>query len=60
MALAGLGALIAMTAIALLNLRWNPDFAREFRASFRIPNGDRPLGERKLQEWLQRKSRRRS
>ncbi len=60
MALAGLGALIAMTATALLNLRWNPDFAREFRASFRIPKGDRPLGERKLQEWLHRKSRRRT
>mgnify|MGYP001768608151 CR=1 FL=1 len=60
MALAGLGALIAMTATALLNLRWNPDFAREFRASFRIPKGDRPLGERKLREWLHRKSRRRT
>lgn len=52
MTMAGMGALLAMVLIALINWMWNPNFAKEFRASFRIPKGDRPLGEQKLQEWL--------
>ncbi len=52
MTMAGMGALLAMVIIALINWMWNPNFAKEFRASFRIPKGDRPLGEQKLQEWL--------
>ena len=54
MAMAGLGALIAMTIIGVMNWRWNPSFAREFRDSFRIEKGDQPLGEEKFQEWLKR------
>jgi putative membrane protein len=55
MTMAGIGALLAMIIIAVINLKWNPDFAVEFRSSFRIERGDKPLGERKLQEWLKRK-----
>jgi putative membrane protein len=36
MALAGLGALITMTTVALINARWQRDFAREFIASLRV------------------------
>jgi putative membrane protein len=60
MAMAGIGALLAMIVIALLNWMLNPEFAKEFRSSFRIPRGDRPLGEQKLQEWLRLKSASRS
>jgi len=56
MAMAGIGALLTMIIIALVNWKLNPEFAKEFRLSFRIPSGDRPLGERKLQEWLRLKS----
>ena len=56
MAMAGIGALLTMIIIALVNWKLNPEFAKEFRLSFRIPRGDRPLGERKLQEWLRLKS----
>jgi putative membrane protein len=55
MALAGVGALLAMLIIAGVNLAYNPDFAREFRDSFRIPAGDEPLGEERLRRWLQSK-----
>lgn len=55
MALAGCGAFLAMIIIGLVNWRWNPQFGAEFRASFRIPKGDRPLGEQKLKEWLRRR-----
>ena len=58
MTMAGIGALLAMVIIALINWKWNPDFAREFRSSFHIDKGDKPLGEQKLQEWLRRKQNR--
>jgi len=55
MTVAGIGALLAMTVIAVINWKLNPDFTREFRSSFRIAKGDRPLGEQRLQEWLRRR-----
>jgi putative membrane protein len=47
MALAGLGALIAMSAAAAMNWRWQRDFAREWAESLRV-KGKRPLGEDEL------------
>jgi putative membrane protein len=47
MALAGLGALIAMTATAALNWRWQRDFAREWGESLRV-KVKAPLGEDEL------------
>lgn len=44
MALAGLGALLAMTATAAVNWRWQRDFAREWAESLRV-KGKAPLGE---------------
>jgi putative membrane protein len=51
MLLAGLGALIAMTATAVINWRYNPQWRREWRESFRIKS-EQPLGEVKLREML--------
>jgi putative membrane protein len=48
---AGVGATLAMIVIALINLRYNPDFGKELRASFHLSTEDRPLGEVKLKEW---------
>lgn len=51
MTLAGIGALLAMIVIALINLRYNPEFWQEMKASFKINRStDAPLGERKLKE----------
>ena len=47
MALASLGALIAMTMTALINLRFRRDFAREWSESLRVKN-PAPLGEEEL------------
>jgi putative membrane protein len=47
MALASLGALIAMSVTAAINLRYQRDFAREWVESFRV-KGKAPLGEDKL------------
>lgn len=44
MALASLGALLAMTVTALINRRFQRDFAREWNDSLRV-KGSRPLGE---------------
>lgn len=51
---AGVGAVLAMVIIAGINSRYNPDFFRELKASFRIPRDDAPLGEARLQHWLGR------
>ena len=45
MASASLGALIAMTAIALITWHYKRDFAREFGESLRLKKGSMPLGE---------------
>ena len=48
---AGVGAVVAMVVIALINWKYNPDFLRELRDSFSIPSGDEPLGESLLRKW---------
>jgi putative membrane protein len=58
MALAGSGALIAMTVIAAINWWYDPDFWKEIRESFRIKN-QRPLGEVRLAELIAARAKRR-
>jgi putative membrane protein len=53
MLLAGIGALIAMTATFVVNWRFNPRWRREWRESFRIKS-EQPLGEVKLREMLEK------
>lgn len=48
---AGVGAALAMLVIAVVNWKYNPDFAREFKDSFSIAPGDEPLGESLLLKW---------
>ncbi|MBZ5696314.1 MAG: DUF2238 domain-containing protein [Acidobacteriia bacterium] len=48
---AGVGAVLAMVVIALINWRYNPGFLREVKDSFSIPAGDQPLGESLLRKW---------
>jgi putative membrane protein len=52
MALASLGALIAMSLIAAINRRYNRDFAREFRDSLRVKQTE-VLGEEALDRLRQ-------
>lgn len=49
MALASLGAVITMTVVALINWRYDRDFADEFRRSLSVKDA-RPLGEVRLRE----------
>jgi putative membrane protein len=51
MGLAGLGALIAMLVIALINWWYDPKFWSEIRESFRVKN-QKPLGEVRLFEMI--------
>jgi hypothetical protein len=53
MALATLGALITMSAVAFINWRFDRNFGDEFKDSLAIPDGDQPLGERRLAELRQ-------
>ena len=55
MALASLGALIAMLVTAAINARLQRDFAREFAESLRV-KGNLPLGEEEIARMLQRKA----
>lgn len=55
MALAGLGAFIAMLVVALIHWLYDPNFLRELRASLKIDQTDRPLGEVALREMLKGK-----
>jgi putative membrane protein len=48
MTMAGIGALLAMIVIALINMKYQPGFWQEMKASFKIEAGDAPLGERRL------------
>lgn len=51
MTMAGLGALLAMVIIALINFRYQQGFWQEMKASFKIDrDSDAPLGERRLAE----------
>ena len=51
MALASLGALIAMMVTALINIKLQRDFAREWNESLRI-KGQLPLGEDRIKRYL--------
>ena len=53
MALASLGALIAMRITAALNRRFQRDFAREWAESLRVKH-KRPLGEDELARLMRR------
>lgn len=55
--LAGTGAIIAMGFVFVLNLWLNPDTWTEMRNSLRLPEGDRPLGEAEIEEWLKKDQR---
>ena len=55
MALASLGALIAMSVTAAINLRYQRDFAREWIESFRVKH-KAPLGEDKLIRMTRQKN----
>jgi hypothetical protein len=52
--MAGIGAIIAMFIVLLFNLWLNPNTWREIRDSFRLRQGDHPLGEEKLEAWLEK------
>ncbi len=52
MFIAGIGAILAMLIIFIINWIFNKDHWNEIRESFRIPVGDKPLGEVKLKEYL--------
>ena len=51
MALASLGALIAMMVTALINVKLQGDFAKEWNESLRI-KGQLPLGEDEIKRYL--------
>lgn len=56
---AGVGALLAMVIIALINLRYQPGFWQEMKGSFKIDSAsDSPLGEKRLQEMRSGKKKR--
>ncbi len=54
MLLAGVGALIAMFIVFIINWMFNKHHWKEIRDSFRIPKNDRPLGEERLKEYFKR------
>jgi putative membrane protein len=54
MALAGTGALITMVIVALINLRYDRDFLKDMKDSFKIRSGDEPLGEVKLRTLVKK------
>ncbi len=55
MALAGLGATLAMLLVFLLLIAVRRDLWREVKASFKLPHGDRPLGMGELRQWAARR-----
>jgi putative membrane protein len=50
MGLAGLGAIIAMLIVFVIHLWLDKHTCKEMKESFKIPKGDKPLGEQKLKE----------
>lgn len=54
MLLAGIGATLAMTFVALVRWRYDPGFVHELRGSVSIKVDDAPLGEIKLRELVRR------
>ncbi|MBX4205340.1 MAG: DUF2238 domain-containing protein [Candidatus Doudnabacteria bacterium] len=55
MLMAGIGALLAMLIIFVINAIYNPRLGRELKESFQIQKGDEPLGEQRLRRWLRSK-----
>lgn len=55
MALAGMGAVLAMAVTFALVLRIDPDARRELRESFTVPVDDRPIGEDQVVAWWRRR-----
>lgn len=49
---AGIGAIIAMVIVFLINLWLNPNTWTEMRDSFVVRKGDHPLGEVTIEKWL--------
>ena len=54
MLIAMIGALITLGVTMLFHMIFNKDFFREFRESFRLSKDDKPLGEVKIEEILER------
>jgi putative membrane protein len=52
MLVAGVGAIIAMLIVFLLNLWLNPKVGEEIRESVHPPDDDAPMGEAKIEQWL--------
>ncbi|KKT74082.1 MAG: hypothetical protein UW71_C0036G0006 [Parcubacteria group bacterium GW2011_GWB1_44_7] len=52
MLVAGLGALLAMLIIFMINWKYNKHFMQELKESFKISANDAPLGEVKLKEMI--------
>ena len=52
MAMAGIGALLAMIIIFIINMTLDKNFWKEMKSSFHIGKKDEPLGEVKLKEML--------
>ena len=57
---AGIGALIAMLIVAVINCRYDRNFRRDMRESFRLDKNDQPLGEIKLRKLFASQKRERS
>jgi putative membrane protein len=54
MVLAGLGAIIAMAIVMLINAYLKKGFWKEIKESFRLSRNDRPLGEEELARMIQK------
>jgi putative membrane protein len=52
MMLAGVGSIITMTVVLIINIIYNPGFKKEMRESVKISRDDEPMGEYKLSRWL--------
>ena len=55
MLLAGIGSVIAMVVTFIVRLRYDNNLWKEIKESFKIPRGDKPLGEVKLSELKKNK-----
>ena len=57
---AGIGTLFAMLIVAVINCRYDRNFRRDMRESFRLDKNDQPLGEIKLRKLFASHKRARS
>lgn len=58
MALAVIGAALTLMVVALIHWRYDPAFGSDLRASLKIEQGDKPLGEQALREMLKGRGKR--